>query len=314
MPDATCRQCGIPLQPATRGRPPAFCSTLCRSRWHNLRKPSRALVGRRPCAFCGWTYTATNAGHRFCSPECSKAAGGLERGRRFSCDRFTVILWAKCESCRRWWPSTFAQAKFCSDSCKQRRKRRLARERSGLPEVDGPSSKLNWAECACCGSWFVKRRQATYCGDQCRREVNRRRSKASYVSVTEINPVVEHECRECGARFTTRRYSAVRLYCSKACRARASHRKRRHLERAAMREGEMFTLREIAERDGWTCHICGKKIPDRPSGLRDEDASIDHLIPLTSGGSHTRANVALAHRICNSRRGATGAAQLRLIA
>jgi 5-methylcytosine-specific restriction endonuclease McrA len=30
---------------------------------------------------------------------------------------------------------------------------------------------------------------------------------------------------------------------------------------------------------------------------------MDHLIPLSQNGPHTRANVALAHRSCNSRKG-----------
>lgn len=64
---------------------------------------------------------------------------------------------------------------------------------------------------------------------------------------------------------------------------------------------------EIAERDGWKCHICGKRVTKK-------DWSLDHLVPLSKGGSHTPENVALAHRRCNSRRG-TGClpAQLRLV-
>lgn len=62
----------------------------------------------------------------------------------------------------------------------------------------------------------------------------------------------------------------------------------------------------IAERDGWRCHICARKVAK--SAL-----SIDHLIPLLHHGSHTPQNVALAHRSCNSRRGAGRLpAQLRL--
>lgn len=60
---------------------------------------------------------------------------------------------------------------------------------------------------------------------------------------------------------------------------------------------ERFHLVEIAERDGWRCHICGCQVSR-------ETWSVDHLVPLSKGGDHTRINVALAHRICNSRRGA----------
>lgn len=77
---------------------------------------------------------------------------------------------------------------------------------------------------------------------------------------------------------------------------------------------ESFTLREIAERDGWRCHLCNRKVPDRPFRSRPLDATIDHLVPVSAGGDHTRANVALAHFACNWKRADVGPAQLRLLA
>lgn len=127
--------------------------------------------------------------------------------------------------------------------------------------------------------------------------------------------MVTHRCVECGSTFTTNKHSALRKYCSTRCGRRAVKRTRRHLERAAERAGEHFTVREIADRDGWVCHICQRRIPDKGSWTNeDDDPTIDHLVPLSRGGEHTRVNVAIAHRLCNSCRGATGIAQLRLIA
>jgi 5-methylcytosine-specific restriction endonuclease McrA len=70
---------------------------------------------------------------------------------------------------------------------------------------------------------------------------------------------------------------------------------------------EHFSLKEIAVRDGWRCHLCAGRVTQ-------ENWSMDHLIPLSKGGDHTRVNVALAHRLCNSRR-SSGVipAQLRLV-
>jgi 5-methylcytosine-specific restriction endonuclease McrA len=45
--------------------------------------------------------------------------------------------------------------------------------------------------------------------------------------------------------------------------------------------------------------------PDAPT--------IDHLLPLCDGGDDVRANVQLAHFLCNSRRGAGGVVQLALV-
>ena len=71
--------------------------------------------------------------------------------------------------------------------------------------------------------------------------------------------------------------------------------------------GDAITLRKLAERDNWRCHICGKRVSEKRW-------SMDHLVPLSKGGPHTFANVALAHLKCNQRRGVDRLpAQLRLI-
>jgi 5-methylcytosine-specific restriction endonuclease McrA len=71
-------------------------------------------------------------------------------------------------------------------------------------------------------------------------------------------------------------------------------------------------MREIAERDGWRCHLCGRRVPDRPYRASPNDPTLDHLVPVSAGGDHTRANVALAHNRCNYERRADGPAQMRL--
>lgn len=43
----------------------------------------------------------------------------------------------------------------------------------------------------------------------------------------------------------------------------------------------------------------------RPPYTHDvEDATIDHIRPLSKCGTHTRDNVAIAHMLCNSYKGA----------
>lgn len=52
----------------------------------------------------------------------------------------------------------------------------------------------------------------------------------------------------------------------------------------------------VYARDHGICQLC-----QEPCTL--EDASIDHVIPLSKGGPHTYANITLAHKRCNSRKG-----------
>lgn len=51
--------------------------------------------------------------------------------------------------------------------------------------------------------------------------------------------------------------------------------------------------REIFERDKYTCNYCSEKVTA-------ENATLDHLIPQSRGGMHTRENLKTSCLICNS--------------
>lgn len=61
-------------------------------------------------------------------------------------------------------------------------------------------------------------------------------------------------------------------------------------------------LSRIAERDGWTCWLCGDVI-DPTMTIGPWRATIDHLVPRSRGGTSDLGNLRLAHRRCNNRRG-----------
>lgn len=69
-------------------------------------------------------------------------------------------------------------------------------------------------------------------------------------------------------------------------------------------EVEPIESRVVLERDRWTCGICGGPIDPTlraPDGL---SASVDHMVALARGGTHTYDNVQAAHLRCNIRKGA----------
>lgn len=74
------------------------------------------------------------------------------------------------------------------------------------------------------------------------------------------------------------------------------------VRRALKREQtvEVFDPFEVFDRDGWVCQLCSMpvdpqlKFPDRMS------KSLDHIIPISRGGEHSRANTQLAHFGCNA--------------
>jgi len=95
-----------------------------------------------------------------------------------------------------------------------------------------------------------------------------------------------------------RRYPERKVYESAFCRNQAGHSRRIARKRAA--EYETFSALKIFERDNWICGICCKAVDTSKKYPDIYSASLDHIIPLSKGGSHTEANVQCSHFICNS--------------
>lgn len=113
-----------------------------------------------------------------------------------------------------------------------------------------------------------------------------------------------HACLVCGE------ITARPKYCSKICARRAQDKTQEIRRRTRMRSLPMdsdITLEGLYKRDGGRCHICGMLcLPDDyeirggQKQCGEYYPSIDHVIPLARGGSHTWDNVKLAHRRCNT--------------
>lgn len=66
---------------------------------------------------------------------------------------------------------------------------------------------------------------------------------------------------------------------------------------------ESITLKAVRERDKDICQICGGIVDDtaiKNGHIRKLYPTVDHIIPLSKGGSHTWDNVQLAHMACNA--------------
>lgn len=71
---------------------------------------------------------------------------------------------------------------------------------------------------------------------------------------------------------------------------------------------EMFTVEQVLELYGSNCHICNDPIDLTNSGRPGYPnwklaLHLDHVIPLSKGGTNTLDNVKPAHAICNLRKG-----------
>lgn len=73
--------------------------------------------------------------------------------------------------------------------------------------------------------------------------------------------------------------------------------------RAIYAQGDDIVALVVFEMHAWTCCICGDKIDRRLRKPNYMAATIEHIRPLSKGGTHTWDNVKPAHAKCNFNKG-----------
>ncbi len=256
----------------------------------------------RPCAVCQRGFTPRRRGTLYCSERCKtywkwrkpayKARHSERLNRRRATDPRFREKEREAQRKRDRMPErrvdrTLPRHHTCdrcgADFIGKRQRQYCDKCLAPKPKTEPTSCLLRWAACEWCGQKFVKHGPRRYCSEMCMR---------ARPSQTEIRYL---ECQRCGRGcFRPARYKST--CCSPACNKALKGRQRKNHKRAG---GEQFPDREIFERDGWVCHLCGKPVPDRKYEARDDDPTLDHLTPVSKGGLHVRENVKLAHNRCN---------------
>jgi 5-methylcytosine-specific restriction endonuclease McrA len=99
--------------------------------------------------------------------------------------------------------------------------------------------------------------------------------------------------------------SAV-LYCSKRCKKRSQPGFPKHKRELRKRPGKIRAqVAFMRRRDGDDCHLCGLPIDFGITDANDPmHCSRDHVVPRALvGDDGTTANMRLAHRHCNTKKG-----------
>lgn len=81
------------------------------------------------------------------------------------------------------------------------------------------------------------------------------------------------------------------------------HWKRRSSHYGCVDYDNSITLKSVITRYDGICQICGKPVDlsDIKNGhIKRNYPTVDHIIPLSKGGSHTWDNIQLAHMACNA--------------
>jgi 5-methylcytosine-specific restriction endonuclease McrA len=79
---------------------------------------------------------------------------------------------------------------------------------------------------------------------------------------------------------------------------------KQRLRRNVVKAGERFTKLDVVQTHGSTCYLCGDEVLFDRSQPRRLWPSLDHVVPIFHGGSHTMSNCRVVHYACNARKGA----------
>lgn len=191
--------------------------------------------------------------------------------------------------------------RYCSHKCANREEHNKRNER----RINNTPISV----CPQCGDAFKKhRKKGMYCSRKCYTESLKAKEQTS-------------ACLICGQEFNQRGHKLK--YCSSLCstKAQAEVYRRNSTTRRALRVAngnvEMINPKEIFDRDGWRCQLCGKKVDKRlyktKGTARHSNApSLDHIIPISKGGEHNKANVQCACYLCNCKKGNKVIGQLKM--
>jgi hypothetical protein len=274
-----CEVCGKSYSRSGAGGKTKYCSDDCFRR----RRERPPVIELRTCVGldCGKTFEASSHGQtvrRYCSQECY-----LQTKSRTKAVRVIACRW--CDQ-----PFTRAERGalevFCSDVCKKAKRhadKRIAAKRCAARSVR--------ATCESCGPWFRRQvdSQTTTC-QPCRK------GKPSKHGLATTYTNRGCRCLNCTAAMSQERLKNKYKGVAAGVPLDVNHRAR---ARRYGVENEYINKLQVFERDGWICGLCHEPIDREGSWPAWESPSLDHIVPLALGGTHTYENVQCAHLGCN---------------
>lgn len=191
----------------------------------------------------------------------------------------------------------FGSMKYCSDACRPtcsfRECDRLADGNSDLCKTHrggvyryGRLPTYTWANdriCVVCGEESTQKRYRKVCSAKCRQLLSRNGGTP---------PDKIKQCVKCTGFIdltvlgkSGRKKRSDTKFCDPCKRSRVLP--------------HQMSVTELADRDGTTCGICSTEVDMNLAFPNTMRASVDHIIPVGSGGGNEPENLQLAHLHCN---------------
>lgn len=189
------------------------------------------------------------------------------------------------------------QAKYCGEYCR----RQFAEEARAKRYFEQNPDLLKI--CASCNREFTSRIKAQrFCSVDCR--LNGHRIEGFSKRALTKRTSFEYDCDLCHEpiyRDTPlggkRRYHA---HCSQIAQ-QARYRKKTVSRRSQTKPSGVY-VEQLLERDGFLCYLCKEPIDMAVARTSKRGATVDHVIPLSRGGTDEIDNLRLAHWECNRKK------------
>lgn len=287
-----CEICGKPFTAIGNNR--KYCSYACAGEARCSETHYRTLHNKT-CSVCGQVFQTINLKQVACSTECGRKQAAITRTKVYTC--------LYCERSYIDKHSNGSRKTYCSHECSilarfgsvQERK-----ERNALRLEEMRAARMRKVACEYCGTPFetvyaTKR----FCSEVCLNAMRLEKGRAEWIERYQPRTFT---CKMCGKLVTTVCGDKRSAYCSDSCMT--SHLRSKYNERRAELMKKAFrtsvSFKDIYQRDGGTCKICGLPVAYDKTPKEVWAATIDHIVPLSQGGVHHPDNCQLAHRLCNS--------------
>ena len=160
-------------------------------------------------------------------------------------------------------------------------------------------TNVTWNKCCECNKRFPSKKASRVCSKECK---HAKRIRLWRAKIRKSAKAVQ--CLSCQSLFTklSTKGSSTK-YCSERCQkkeCRLSAFDRRRSRVAGGQYHERIIRTNVFDQAKWKCKQCKCSVK-KPDGSNDcNEATLDHVVPIASGGLHVYANVQCLCRRCNT--------------